>query len=180
MPRGTLTSSQGGDDAIRKAMLDDDLIECIIDLPGQLFFNVQIPSCLWFFNKDKSKWKNNRKKQVLFIDARKLGTPISRTQIEFSDEEIAKIADTFKAWAYGKYEDVDGFCASVAREEIANNGDALSPGRYIGTEENESESDGEFTERITSLVERLSEQIEKSNQLESSISDNLKAFGYGL
>ena len=97
MPRGTLTSSQGGDDLIRKAMLDDDIIECIVDLPGQLFFNVQIPSCLWFFNKDKRKWKNDRTNQVLFIDARKMGTPISRTQIEFSEEEIAKIGhDTEK------------------------------------------------------------------------------------
>ena len=95
MPRGTLTSSQGGDDAIRKAFLDDDVIECIIDLPGQLFFNTQIPSSLWFFNKDKSKWKSDRSDQVLFIDARKLGTAISRTQIEFSDAEIARLSDTF-------------------------------------------------------------------------------------
>lgn len=180
MPRGTLTSSQGGDDAIRKAMLDDDLIECIIDLPGQLFFNVQIPSCLWFFNKDKSKWKNNRKNQVLFIDARKLGTPISRTQIEFSDEEIAKIADTFKAWANDKYEDVDSFCASVTREEIAKNGDSLSPGRYIGTEEDQSESDEDFNQKMTSLTFELAQHLEDSIQLEKLIKSNLKALGYEI
>jgi type I restriction enzyme M protein len=180
MPRGTLTSAQGGDDAIRTAMLDDDVIECIIDLPGQLFFNVQIPSCLWFFNKDKSKWKNDRSGQVLFIDARKLGTPISRTQIEFSDEEIAKIADTFNAWANGKYEDVDGFCASATRQDIAKNGDPLSPGRYIGTEAGDSENDEDFAERMAILTTDLAEQLEVSSKLEESIKSSLKAFGYGL
>lgn len=180
MPRGSLTSAQGGDDTIRAAMLDDDVIECIIDLPGQLFFNVQIPSCLWFFNKDKAKWKNDRSGQVLFIDARKLGTPISRTQIEFSDEEIAKIADTFNAWANGKYEDVDGFCASVTRQDIAKNGDSLSPGRFIGTEVDDSESAEDFTERMSILTTDLAEQLEASSQLEESIKSSLKAFGYGI
>jgi type I restriction enzyme M protein len=160
-------------------MLDDDVIECIIDLPGQLFFNVQIPSCLWFFNKDKSKWKNDRSGQVLFIDARKLGTPISRTQIEFSDAEIAKIAGTFNAWANGSYEDVDGFCASVFRQDIAKNGDSLSPGRFIGTENDESESDEDFSERMVSLTADLSEQLNVSSQLEKSIQASLKALGYG-
>ena len=180
MPRGTLTSAQGGDDAIRKAMLDDDAIECIIDLPGQLFFNVQIPSCLWFFNKDKAKWKNNRSGQVLFIDARKLGTPISRTQIEFSDEEIAKIAGTFNAWANGDYEDVDGFCASVTRQNIAKNGDSLSPGRYIGTEVDESESDEDFAERMATLTADLAEQMNASSELEVSIKRSLEGLGYGI
>ncbi len=179
MPRGTLTSSQGGDDSIRKAMLDDDVIECIIDLPGQLFFNVQIPSCLWFFNKDKTKWKNNRTGQVLFIDARKLGTPISRTQISFSDAEIAKIADTFNQWANGDYKDVDGFCASVTRQDITKNSDSLSPGRYIGTEVDESESDEDFTERMVGLTSELSRQLESSSQLEKSIIKNLKYLGFG-
>jgi type I restriction enzyme M protein len=180
MPRGTLTSSQGGDDNIRKAMLDDDVIECIIDLPGQLFFNVQIPSCLWFFNKDKSKWKNNRSGQVLFIDARKLGTPISRTQIEFSDAEIAKIADIFNAWSNGDYEDVDGFCASVTREDIAKNSDSLSPGRYIGNEEDEAESSEDFAERMGTLTSNLADQFDTSSQLEESIKFSLKALGYEI
>ena len=180
MPRGTLTSAQGGDDTIRAAMLDDDVIECIIDLPGQLFFNVQIPSCLWFFNKDKSKWKNDRSGQVLFIDARKLGTPISRTQIEFSDEEIAKIAGTFNAWANGKYEDVDGFCASVKREVIATNSGSLSPGRYIGTEEEVLVSDEDFSERMDSLTAELGSQMLQSSSLEISIKKSLKALGYEI
>jgi type I restriction enzyme M protein len=180
MPRGTLTSSQGGDDTIRKAFLDDDVIECIIDLPGQLFFNTQIPSSLWFFNKDKSKWKTNRNNQVLFIDARKLGTAISRTQIEFSDAEIARIADTFNSWCDGKYEDIDGFCKSVTREEIAKNSDSLSPGRYIGTEEVESENDEDFTTRMQTLTSQLSEQLEESHRLEALISKQLKGLGYDL
>ncbi len=180
MPRGTLTSTQGGDDLIRKAFLDDDIIECIIDLPGQLFFNTQIPSSLWFFNKDKSKWKTNRNNQVLFIDARKLGTAISRTQIEFSEEEVARIADTFNNWCEGKYTDIDGFCKSVYRDEIAKNSDSLSPGRYIGTEEIESENDEDFATRMQILTNQLSEQLEESHRLEAVISKQLKGFGYDL
>lgn len=180
MPRGTLTSSQGGDDLIRKAMLDDDVIECIIDLPGQLFFNVQIPSCLWFFNKDKSKWKNDRTNQVLFIDARKMGSPVSRTQIEFSDAEIARLAETFNSWANGTYEDVDGFCKSVSRSDIAKSKDALSPGRYIGTEEAQAEDEGEFSERMNELTATLQESFKVSDELTKRISSSLKALGYDL
>jgi type I restriction enzyme M protein len=180
MPRGTLTSSQGGDDAIRRAFLDDDIIECIIDLPGQLFFNTQIPSSLWFFNKDKSKWKSKRENQVLFVDARKLGTAISRTQIEFSESEIGRIAETFSAWCDGDYTDVDGFCKSVGREEISRNGDSLSPSRYIGTEEVESESNDDFDTRIKALVIQLSEQLEESHRLETSITKQLRGLGYEI
>jgi type I restriction enzyme M protein len=177
MPRGTLTSSQGGDDSIRQAFLDDDVIECIIDLPGQLFFNTPIPCSLWFFNKDKSKWKNNRNNQVLFIDARKLGSAISRTQIEFSEAEVARIADTFNKWCDGNYEDVDGFCKSVTRDEIAMNDDSLSPGRFIGTEDVESESDEDFAARMQALTTQLTEQLEESHRLEAEIVKNLRHLG---
>ena len=180
MPRGTLTSSQGGDDAIRKAFLDDDVIECIIDLPGQLFFNTQIPSSLWFFNKDKSKWKSDRNDQVLFIDARKLGTAISRTQIEFSDAEIARLSDTFNKWCDGKYEDINGFSKSVTREEIAKNGDSLSPGRYIGTEDVESETDEDFQTRMETLTAQLSTQLKESHRLEERIANQIKNFGFDV
>ncbi|MDA9917719.1 type I restriction-modification system subunit M [Pontimonas sp.] len=180
MPRGALTSSQGGDDTIRKAFLDDDVIECIIDLPGQLFFNTQIPSSLWFFNENKSKWKSNRENQVLFIDARKLGTAISRTQIEFSDAEIARIADTFNAWREGTYEDVDGFCRSAGRDEIVKNGHSLSPSRYVGTEEEESESDEDFAARMHQLTDALGSQLVQSRRLEQVISKRLKELGYDV
>lgn len=178
MARGTLTSSQGGDDLLRKAFLDADLIECIIDLPPQLFFNTPIPSCLWFFNKDKSKWKNKRENQVLFIDARKLGSAISRTQIEFSELEVSKIAETFNRWSNGEYNDIDEFCKSVTREEIIQNGLSLSPGRYIGTEELETENNEDFSTRMQILTSQLSEQLEESRQLEIMISEQLKGLGY--
>jgi type I restriction enzyme M protein len=180
MPRGTLTSSQGGDDVIRNAFLDDDVIECIVDLPSQLFFNTQIPCTLWFFNKDKSKWKNNRENRVLFIDARKLGTAISRNQIEFSDAEIQRISDTFKNWCSGEYKDVDGFCKSTTRDEISKNGSSLSPGRYIGTEEVDTENDEDFSTRMVSLTAQLSEQIAESSRLEKLISKQLGDLGYGI
>jgi type I restriction enzyme M protein len=178
MPRGTLTSSQGGDDIIRKAFLDDDVIECIIDLPGQLFFNTQIPSSLWFFNKDKSKWKTKRDDQVLFIDARKLGTSISNTQIEFSEAEIARIAMTFNSWCDGNYQDIDGFCKSVSRDEIAKNGESLSPGRYIGTEVVAAGEDLTFEERIHELSTKLINQFSESAELEKDILDNLRRLGF--
>jgi type I restriction enzyme M protein len=177
MPRGTLTSSQGGDDAIRKAFLDDDVIECIIDLPGQLFFNTQIPSCLWFFNKDKTRWKNKRQNQVLLIDARKLGTAISRTQIEFSDEEVARISTTFNNWCNGEYEDVDWFCKSVSIDDIQSKNYVISPGRYIGTGDIEEDLhvNEEHLEELTSL---LAIQNAKSRELEKEIIESLKALGY--
>lgn len=177
MPRGTLTSSQGGDDIIRKAFLDDDVIECIIDLPGQLFFNTQIPSSLWFFNKNKSKWKKKRDNQVLFIDARKMGTPISNTQIEFSEAEIARISDTFKAWCDGSYEDIDWFCRSVPLEEIYAKNCVLSPGRYIGTGNVNEDLIGN-SEALQSLTSSLGESLAVSRELEASITKSLKALGY--
>jgi len=179
MPRGTVTSAQGGDDALRTAFLDDDIVECVIDMPGQLFFNTQIPCILWFFNKDKTRWKNNRQNEVLFIDARKLGSPISRNQIAFSDADIKKISDTFNAWAHGNYQDVDWFCRSVSREEIRAKNDTLSPGRYIGTEVEEID-DGTFEERMHSLTSTLFEQMREEALLTEKIRNQLKVLGYEL
>ena len=179
MPRGTVTSAQGGDDMLRAAFLDDDIVECIIDMPGQLFFNTQIPCVLWFFNKDKSKWKNNRENQVLFIDARQLGTAISRNQIAFTDEDVAKIVQTFNAWTSGSYQDVDWFCKSVSRDEIRTKKDTLSPGRYIGTEV-EDIDDGTFEERMGSLTVTLSEQMREETMLQEQIRTQLKVLGYEI
>ncbi len=133
-----------------------------------------------FFNKYKSKWKNNRENQVLFIDARKLGTAISRTQIEFSDVEIQRISNVFKSWCSGKYQNVDGFCNSVAREDISKQQDSLSPGRYIGTEEVDSESDEDFDTRMMTFTAQLSEQLIESHRLEKLISKQLKGLGYEI
>ena len=177
MPRGTLTSSQGGDDNLRSAFLDDDIIECIVDLPSQLFFNVQIPATLWFFNKDKSQWRNDRTNQVLFIDARKLGSPVSRTQIEFSDDEIAKIADTFDAWANGNYEDVEGFCKSATREEISKASNALSPGRFVGSEGEDEENLEEVFAKLVRLSSEFDVLAKASETLTISIQNKLSVLG---
>jgi type I restriction enzyme M protein len=179
MPRGTVTSAQGGDDTLRAAFLDDDIVECIIDMPGQLFFNTQIPCVLWFFNKDKSKWKNKRQNQVLFIDARKLGKPISRNQIAFSDDDIAKIADTFNAWTSGDYEDVDWFCKSVSRDEINARKNTLSPGRYIGTEV-ENIDDGTFDERMHSLTVKLADEMREQTMLQEQVRGQMRVLGYEI
>ena len=108
-----------------------------------------------------------------------MGTAISRTQIEFSDEEIRRIGDTFRAWCNGDYEDVDGFCRSVSREEIGKDGDSLSPGRYIGTEETEPESDESFDERMQVLSKKLFEQFASADKLRIVISKNMETLGYG-
>lgn len=176
MGRSSVTSTQDTDGVIRSAYLEDDVVECIVDMPGQLFFNVAIPCTLWFFNKDKARWKNKRANQVLFIDARKLGTAISRNQIAFSDDDIKKIVDTFNAWTSGDYEDIDWFCKSVDREAIRAKGDVLAPGRYIGTEVEDIE-DGTFEERMNSLTILLGEQIREAQALDETIQFNLKAIG---
>lgn len=180
MSRGSLTSRQGGDEVLRSAMLDDDVVECIIDLPAQLFFNVPIPSCIWFFNRDKTVWKNNRKNQILFIDARKFGRPISRKQIEFSDEEINKIGATFDDWANGSYQDIDGYCRSVSRDEILALNDSLTPGRFVGSDESDDEeySDQEFTERIQDLVLGITESRKIAQELDQELNRQLRALGY--
>jgi type I restriction enzyme M protein len=177
MPRGTLTSTQGGDDALRGAFLDDDIVECIVDLPGQLFHNTQIPAVLWFFNKDKSRWKNNRKGQVLFIDARKMGTPVSRKQIEFAENEVNRIAEAFYLWSQGEYRDIDGFCRSVSREEVSAAGDNLSPGRFIGSELGEAVSDGNFQEDMLERAQDLQESFNRSRGLELEIVRKLRQLG---
>jgi type I restriction enzyme M protein len=138
---------------------------------------VQIPACLWFFNKGKSSWKNDRKGQVLFIDARKMGTPVSKTQIEFSDEEIQTLAGTFNQWANGNYEDVDWYCRSVSIEEIASKNYVLSPGRYINTGDLDEDLRAN-AEVLDDLTSKLSEQMQVSSEISSRIAVALKAFGY--
>ena len=177
MPRGTLTSTQGGDDGLRKAFLEDDIVECIIDLPGQLFHNTQIPVSLWFFNKDKSRWKNNREGQVLFIDARKMGSPISRTQIELTPLEINQIRETFESWANSDYEDVDWFCRSVDIGTILEKDFVLSPGRYISTGDIAREL-SENSRNLDVLVDALAKDFAEAEEIRSSLRESMKALGY--
>lgn len=174
LANGSMSSSQNSEGAIRAAMVEADVVEVMIALPGQLFFNTQIPACLWFLAKQKK-----RKGEVLFIDARKLATMISRVQSELTDGVIEKIANTVAAWRGegGDYQDVAGFCRSVPLAEIAQHGHVLTPGRYVGAEEVEDD-DEVFAEKMQSLAERLGEQMAKGAELDVLIRQKLGGLGY--
>ena len=182
LANGSMSSSQNNEGVIRAAMVDADVVEVMVALPGQLFFNTQIPACLWFLVKSKPV---ARKGQVLFIDARKLGRMISRVQCEFADEEIERIAATVAAWrgeapageSVGEYADVPGFCRSVPLAEIAQHGHVLTPGRYVGAEEVEDDDEA-FADKMTRLTEQLGEQMAKGAELDALIRAKLGGLGY--
>ena len=174
LANGSLSSQSGGEGEIRKNIINADLVECIIAMPTQLFYTTQIPVSLWFLAKNKKQ-----KGKTLFIDARKLGTMVTRKLRELTDEDIAKIADTYNAYADGTLEDAKGFCAVVDTEEIAKQDYILTPGRYVGIEE--QEDDGEpFEDKMNRLTSELSELFAKSHELEAEIKDKLGAIGYEL
>jgi len=158
-------------------------VDCMVALPGQLFYSTQIPVCLWFLAKNKHDGKHHdRRKQTLFIDARKLGTLIDRVHRELTDADIAKITGTYHAWRgdkdAGNFEDVAGFAKSATTAEISAHGYVLTPGRYVGAEE--IEDDGEpFEEKMTRLVVELNEQFAKSEKLGKAIKANMRGLGYG-
>ncbi|WP_332876175.1 class I SAM-dependent DNA methyltransferase [Massilia sp. S19_KUP03_FR1] len=177
LANGSMSSSQNSEGDIRRAMVDADKVEVMIALPGQLFFNTQIPACLWFLVKEKRA----RQGEVLFIDARKLGSMISRVQCEFTEEVIDKIAGTVASWRgeadSGEYQDVAGFCRSVRLAEIAEHGYVLTPGRYVGAEAVEDDDEG-FAEKMQKLTEALGEQMSKGAELDQLIRQNLGGLGY--
>ena len=175
LANGSMSSSQNSEGTIRAAMLKEDVVEVMVALPGQLFFNTQIPACLWFLVKQKTK----RNGEVLFIDARKLGTMISKVQAEFTDEVIARIAETVAAWRgeAGEYKDVAGFCRSVSLAEIAEHGHVLTPGRYVGAEEVEADDEA-FADKMQMLTEKLGEQMAKGAELDALIRKKMKQLGY--
>jgi len=183
LANGSMSSNQSGEGEIRKAIIEADLVDCMIALPGQLFYGTQIPACLWFLTRNKKNGKfRNRSGQTLFIDARKLGYLVDRTHLELSDEEIARISGTYHAWrgekGAGEYQDVAGFCKNATIEEIASHSFVLAPGRYVGAEE--VEDDGEvFEEKMSGLLVRLEEQFAESAKLEAAILDNLRGFSDG-
>jgi type I restriction enzyme M protein len=178
LANGSMSSSQNGEAQIRSAMVEADVVEVMVALPGQLFFNTQIPACLWFLSKKKVP---ARKGEVLFIDARKLATMISRVQCELTDAVIDRIANTVAAWRGDAlkpaYEDVAGFCRSVKLEEIAQHGHVLTPGRYVGAEAVE-DGDEAFAEKMQKLTEGLGEQLAKGAELDALIRKKLGGLGY--
>ncbi|GAB4314086.1 MAG: class I SAM-dependent DNA methyltransferase [Methanobacteriaceae archaeon] len=175
-------SAGGAEGKIRQKIVEDDLVDCMVALPSQLFYNTGIPACLWFISRDKSNGKfRDRSGEILFIDARKMGYMADRTHREFSEDDIKEIADTYHAWRGegGEYEDIRGFCKSVALEEVKKHDYILTPGRYVGFAEEEEDPE-KFEEKMQKLTRRLAEQFKKSEELEKEIKANLKRLGYEL
>ncbi|MDD3604127.1 MAG: class I SAM-dependent DNA methyltransferase [Kiritimatiellae bacterium] len=179
LANGSMSSNSGGEGDIRKALVEADLVDCMVAMPGQLFYSTQIPVCLWFLSRNKApKGERSRKGEVLFIDARKMGTLVDRVHRELSEEDMRKIANAYSAWKTGEgYEDVAGFCKSAKLAEIEKHGFVLTPGRYVGAEE--LEDDGiPFEEKMQTLSATLYEQFTESAKLEKTIKANLKGLGY--
>ena len=174
LANGSLSSQSGGEGDIRRNIINADLVECIVAMPTQLFYTTQIPVSLWFLAKNKKQ-----KGKTLFIDARKMGTMVTRKLRELTEEDIAKIADTYNTYVDGTLEDQKGFCAVVTTEEIAKQDYILTPGRYVGIEE--QQDDGEpFEEKMARLTGELSELFDQSHKLEAEIRQKLGAIGYGI
>lgn len=188
LANGSMSSQQSGEGEIRKALVEADLVDCMVALPGQLFYSTQIPVCLWFLARDKKnglggrgKKMRDRRKQTLFIDARKMGTLVDRVHRNLSDDDIARIADTYHRWrgdGTGTHEDVAGFCKSATTEEIAGHQFVLTPGRYVGAEDVEDDAEP-FDEKMNRLVALLGQQFAQSVILDAEIRKNLRGLGYG-
>lgn len=183
LANGSMSSNQSGEGEIRKAMIEADAVDCMVALPGQLFYSTQIPACLWFLAREKTpgKGRRDRRGQVLFIDARKMGELVDRTRRELTDAEIQKIADTYHAWRgeknAGEYADVAGFCKSASLEDIRKHEHVLTPGRYVGAAE--QEDDGEpFEEKMRRLSALWREQRAEGARLDALIEANLKELGF--
>ena len=177
LANGSMSSNQSGEGKIRKNLVEAELVDCMVAMPGQLFYSTQIPVCLWFLARGR-----RRRGEILFIDARKLGRMVDRTHRELTGDDIARIADTYHVWRTGEegdgYADVPGFCKSVALDEVRKHGHVLTPGRYVGMEP--QEDDGEpFQDKMTRLVAELREQQAESARLDAAIAQNLTALGFG-
>jgi len=189
LANGSMSSNQSGEGEIRKNIVEADLVDAIVALPDKLFYTTQIPACLWFLARDKSGRPprgqktplRDRRGEVLFIDARRMGRMVDRTHRELTDEEIAEIARTYHAWrgesGAGEYQDIPGFCKSVSLEEIRKHGYVLTPGRYVGVPPQE-EDDEPFEEKMARLVAELRQQQEEARRLDEMIWRNLEALGY--
>jgi type I restriction enzyme M protein len=193
LANGSMSSETATEGQIRKELIENDLVDCMVALPSQLFYNTQIPACLWFMARNKEGFSTcggngkeglrNRNNEILFIDAREMGTMISRRQKELTDNDIAKIADTYHNWRNKGYEtnyqDIPAFCKSANIEDIRKNNYILTPGRYIDFKE--AEDDGvAFDEKMQTLTTTLKEQMQKANELDEAIKANLKKIGYNI
>ncbi|MEM3473637.1 MAG: class I SAM-dependent DNA methyltransferase [archaeon] len=182
LANGSLSSQTSNEGEIRKNIIEADLVDCIIALPSQLFFNTQIPACLWFIARDRENHKfRKRIGETLFIDARKMGTMIDRKHRELTDEEIKEIADTYHAWRGegGEYKDITGFCKSATIEEIRKQDYILTPGRYVGIVEEEDDEEI-FEEKMEKLTRELSEQMKEARRLDEEIKKNLESLGFKI
>ena len=178
LANGSMSSGQSGEGDIRKNLIEEELVDCMVALPGQLFYSTQIPACLWFLARDRK-----RRGEVLFIDARNLGNMVDRTHRELSDDDIARIAETYHAWRGGKdadgYADIPGFCKSASLDEIRRHGHVLTPGRYVGAAP--QADDGEpFQAKMQRLVADLRTQQAEGARLDVAIADKLEALGFPL
>lgn len=180
LANGSMNSNTGTEGDIRKNMIEAGLVDCMVSLPAQLFYNTAIPACLWFLAKNRTNGKyRNRSNEILFIDARNLGIMVNRRNKEFTDTDIQQIADTYHHWrnTNGNYTDIAGFCKAATLEEVRNNNYVLMPGRYVGTEE--TETDGiPFDEKMTALTTTLAQQFAQRVELETIIRKSLKDIGY--
>ena len=208
LANGSMSSAQSGEGEIRKNLVEADLVDCMVALPGQLFYSTQIPACLWFLARDRtggspatagsaagtaragavtagtaerSRPFRDRRGEVLFIDARTLGRMVDRTHRELTDEDIARIADTYHAWrgeeGAGHYADVPGFCKAASLEEVRKHGHVLTPGRYVGARPQE-EDDEPFEDKMKRLVAQLRDQQDQGAKLDAAIEANLALLGF--
>jgi type I restriction enzyme M protein len=181
LANGSMSSNTSSEGEIRKNIILADMVDCMVALPSQLFYNTMIPACLWFVTRDKKNNKfRDRRGEILFIDARNMGVMIDRRHRELTDEEIKKIADTYHAWRGENkltYEDVPGFCKAAKLEEVKKHNFILTPGRYVGIPE-EEEDEEEFEEKMKRLTKELREQMEEGRKLDEEIKKNLEMIGW--
>ncbi|MDR6233096.1 type I restriction enzyme M protein [Pseudomonas psychrotolerans] len=187
LANGSMSSQQSGEGEIRKAMIEAGVIDCMVALPGQLFYSTQIPACLWILAKDRSNGlvKNSklrdRRGEILFIDARSMGALVDRTRRELSDDDVARIAATYHSWRgeadAGPYADIPGFCKAASLDEVRKHGHVLTPGRYVGAAA-QAEDDEPFAEKMQRLAAQWREQRAQAAELDAAIERNLKALGF--
>ena len=176
LANGSLSSNTGGEGEIRKKLIQNGLVECIVALPKQLFYNTGIPACIWFLRRGRT----DNTDKILFIDASEMGFMKDRVHRELSDEDIEKIADTYHHWRKGAgYEDELGYCKSAPLAEVEAQGFVLTPGRYVGIPE--AEDDGiPFEEKMQTLTAQLADQLTKEQELNEEIKNQLSKLGFKL